>query len=352
MRLERVTRRFGGLVAVDDVSLDVRRARRHRHHRAERRRQDHAVQRHLRLSDAPSAGRVIFAGEHITGLAPEAIAARGLVRTFQLVQLFDDLTVLENVKVGRHLQTRGGSADRARRHTARRTSRRRSRRRRAALARARRTGGAGRHCSPRSCPTARSGCSRSPARSRPSPSSSCSTSRRPASIATRRTRLASLLRQIADARHAVLLIEHDMSLVMNVADRVAVLDFGRMIAEGTPSEVRQNPRRHRRLSRNRGGGACLSSPPRSIASGIAVGCIYGLIGIGFCVIYNASGIVNFAQGAFVMLGGMLTYVAAQHARASPARGRRARDRAGRRAWRRDRAAGRAAAVEPPTPPCS
>jgi branched-chain amino acid transport system permease protein len=49
--------------------------------------------------------------------------------------------------------------------------------------------------------------------------------------------------------------------------------------------------------------------PQIALSGIAVGCIYGLIGIGFCVIYNASGIVNFAQGAFVMLGGMLTYVA-------------------------------------------
>ena len=48
---------------------------------------------------------------------------------------------------------------------------------------------------------------------------------------------------------------------------------------------------------------------QSIASGIAIGCVYGLVGIGFCVIYNGSGIVNFAQGAFVMLGGMLTYVA-------------------------------------------
>ena len=48
---------------------------------------------------------------------------------------------------------------------------------------------------------------------------------------------------------------------------------------------------------------------QAIASGIGVGCIYGLIGIGFCVIYNASGIVNFAQGAFVMLGGVVTYVA-------------------------------------------
>ncbi len=46
---------------------------------------------------------------------------------------------------------------------------------------------------------------------------------------------------------------------------------------------------------------------QTIVNGLSVGCIYGLIGIGFCVIYNASGIVNFAQGAFVMLGGMLTY---------------------------------------------
>jgi branched-chain amino acid transport system permease protein len=45
-----------------------------------------------------------------------------------------------------------------------------------------------------------------------------------------------------------------------------------------------------------------------LANGISVGCIYGLIGIGFCVIYNASGIVNFAQGAFVMLGGVATHV--------------------------------------------
>jgi branched-chain amino acid transport system permease protein len=47
---------------------------------------------------------------------------------------------------------------------------------------------------------------------------------------------------------------------------------------------------------------------QTLVNGLSVGCIYGLIGIGFCVIYNASGIVNFAQGAFVMLGGMITYV--------------------------------------------
>ena len=45
-----------------------------------------------------------------------------------------------------------------------------------------------------------------------------------------------------------------------------------------------------------------------LVGGISVGCIYGLVGIGFSVLYNASGIINFAQGGFVMLGGMVTYV--------------------------------------------
>lgn len=51
---------------------------------------------------------------------------------------------------------------------------------------------------------------------------------------------------------------------------------------------------------------------QSLVSGVSIGCVYGLIGIGFCVIYNASGIVNFAQGAFVMIGGMATYVLMTH----------------------------------------
>jgi branched-chain amino acid transport system permease protein len=57
--------------------------------------------------------------------------------------------------------------------------------------------------------------------------------------------------------------------------------------------------------------ADLSYIPQVLVSGLGIGCVYGLIGIGFCVIYNASGIVNFAQGAFVMLGGMITQVLLQ-----------------------------------------
>ena len=58
------------------------------------------------------------------------------------------------------------------------------------------------------------------------------------------------------------------------------------------------------------GGSTMLDPvflAQTLVSGIGIGCVFGLIGIGYCVIYNASGIVNFAQGAFVMLGGMLTH---------------------------------------------
>jgi branched-chain amino acid transport system ATP-binding protein len=56
-----------------------------------------------------------------------------------------------------------------------------------------------------------------------------------------KAQLMGLIRQIRDRGYTVLLIEHDMGLVMNVTDRIAVLDFGRKIAEGPPAEVRQDP---------------------------------------------------------------------------------------------------------------
>ena len=107
LKLDRVTRRFGGLLAVDAIDLDVEQG---------------GVTAIIGPNGAgkttlfhlisgfqtPNDGRIVFDGEDITGLPPEKIAAHGLIRTFQLVQLFRDLSAIENVKVGCHLRTRGG----------------------------------------------------------------------------------------------------------------------------------------------------------------------------------------------------------------------------------------------------
>ena len=107
LSLQGVTRRFGGLVAVDAIDLEVA---------------DGGVTAVIGPNGAgkttlfnlisgfqtPDAGRIVFDGNDITARPPEAIAAAGLVRTFQLVQLFQNLSVLENIQVGCHLHTKGG----------------------------------------------------------------------------------------------------------------------------------------------------------------------------------------------------------------------------------------------------
>ena len=146
LSLQGVTRRFGGLVAVDAIDLEVA---------------EGGVTAVIGPNGAgkttlfnlisgfqtPNAGRIVFAGEDITARPPEAIAASGLVRTFQLVQLFQNLSVLENIQVGCHLHTKGGVLSalmRTRAHAAGRARGRGARPRTARLRRAgrrRRSGG-------------------------------------------------------------------------------------------------------------------------------------------------------------------------------------------------------------------
>ena len=128
----------------------------------------------------PTAGQITFLGEDVTGKPPHAITARGVGRTFQNIRLFQNMTTLENVLVGMHsrlkanlfnsiLRTPGVKREEER---PRERARRAARVRRASRRKARRRRG--------TFPTATSAGSRSRARSRPSRSSCCSTSRRPA----------------------------------------------------------------------------------------------------------------------------------------------------------------------------
>ena len=108
---------------------------------------------------------------------------------------------------------------------------------------------------PATCPTARSAGSRSRAPCAPTRCCSASTSRPPASIRAKApsstTCCCSIRKEHATS---ILLIEHDMSVVMEISDHVVVLDYGVKIADGTPEAVRNDPEGDRRLSRRRGRG--------------------------------------------------------------------------------------------------
>jgi branched-chain amino acid transport system ATP-binding protein len=237
LALEGVTQRFGGLVALDNVSLEVASG---------------GITAIIGPNGAgkttlfnvisgfrvPSEGRVTFDGTDITGLAPEAVARRGLVRTFQLVQLFETLTVLENVEVGRHLHTRGGLMSalmplRARSIEAHVESIAHGLLRRVGLSEQAETlASALPYGRKRLLEIARALAAEPRLLLLDEPA---------AGLNRGETRqLAELIRAIAAQGVTVLLIEHDMSFVMNVADRVAVLDFGKLIAQGTPAEVQKN----------------------------------------------------------------------------------------------------------------
>ncbi len=237
LRLDNVTRRFGGLVALENVSLEVAPS---------------GISAIIGPNgagkttlfniisgfDAPTTGKIFFAGDEITALAPESIARHGLIRTFQLVQLFDALTVLENVKVGRHLHTRGGVLSALLPHVA---ARREAEVEDVARRLLVQTGLA--ECADIRAAALPYGRKRllEIARALAAEPKLLLLDEPAAGLNREETqRLAALLRQIAAAGTAVLLIEHDMSLVMDVAARIAVLDFGRLIAHGTPGEVRQN----------------------------------------------------------------------------------------------------------------
>jgi branched-chain amino acid transport system ATP-binding protein len=238
LSLDRITRRFGGLIAVDAVDLEVAKG---------------GVTAIIGPNgagkttlfniisgfQAPNAGRVVLDGTDITGRPPEAIAAAGLVRTFQLVQLFQNLTVLENVKVGSHLHTRGGLWSALLRLPRTRAVERAVETRARELlafvgldASADEEASALAYGQQRLLEIARALAAGPRLLLLDEPAAGLSVEE------TRR--LAAAIRTIAGGGTTVLLIEHDMKLVMNTADMVAVLDFGRKIAEGPPDAVRED----------------------------------------------------------------------------------------------------------------
>ncbi|OJY12563.1 MAG: hypothetical protein BGP05_00430 [Rhizobiales bacterium 62-47] len=237
LKLEGARKQFGGVIAVNDVSFSV--GTREivaliGPNGAGKSTTFNLVTRVLESS----AGRITVCGTDIDGATPQQIAKLGVARTFQHVKLIPDMTVLENVAMGAHLRGHAGAI--------------------ASMLRLDRADEAG-LLAEAARQIARVGLSDQIDQLAGSLSLG---QQRIVEIARalcvdpvlllldepaaglrhmEKQQLAALLRQLRDGGMSVLLVEHDMGFVMDLADRIVVLDFGTKIAEGTPDVIKSNP---------------------------------------------------------------------------------------------------------------
>ena len=236
-----VRKEFGGLVAVNDVNFTVPRGK---------------VISLIGPNGAgkttffnmltgvykPTSGTITFLGENVTGKPPHAITERGMGRTFQNIRLFQNMTSLENVMVGRHARMKANMFNSVLRTPSVR------REEKAARDRARELlafTGLGRKAEEmarnlpygdqRRLEVARALATDPQLLLLDEPTAGMNPQE-----SAEFTAFVSRLRD--EEKLTVLMIEHDMRVVMGVSDRVSVLDYGEKIAEGSPREVQQDER--------------------------------------------------------------------------------------------------------------
>jgi branched-chain amino acid transport system ATP-binding protein len=231
---------FGGVVAINRVSLEVGR---------------HQIFGIIGPNGAgkttvfncmtgflrPTSGEILLEGRRITGQRPHRITEAGVGRTFQNIRLFPNMTALENVKVGtdaRHRTSVPGALLSLPRHRREeREGREQALRLLEFVGIPRRRDDVARNLAygdQRRLEIARAMATGPSVLLLDEPAAGMNQSEKRALIG--------LIRQIRSAGLTVLLIEHDMGVVMNVCDRIAVLDYGEKIAEGPPVDVQRDPR--------------------------------------------------------------------------------------------------------------
>jgi branched-chain amino acid transport system ATP-binding protein len=234
-----ITKLFGGLTALSGVSLDVGRGE---------------IFGLIGPNGAgkttlfnvltgiyrPDSGGFTFNGSRLGGLKPHRIAAHGIARTFQNIRLFANMSALENVMVGRHVRTRAGVVGAVLRNSATRSEEAAITRRAHELLDyvgiAQHANELARQLSygdQRRLEIARALATEPLLLALDEPAAGMN--------ASETAGLKRLLEKIRGDGITLLLIEHDVKLVMGLCDRVAVLDYGKKIAEGAPSAVQRDP---------------------------------------------------------------------------------------------------------------
>jgi branched-chain amino acid transport system ATP-binding protein len=187
----------------------------------------------------PTSGKVCYDGKDITGFPPEKLARLGMVRTFQGIELFGQMTVLENVMVGLHTRSRSGIIASALKLPAHLREERHIRERAiswlefagiAELA----------HMKAANLPFGK-GRLLEIARAMAVEPRIILLDEPAAGLNSRETSdLALLIKRIKDSGIAVALVEHDMELVMDICSRIVVLNLGHKLAEGTPRQIQED----------------------------------------------------------------------------------------------------------------
>ncbi len=239
-QMRKVRKTFGGLVAVNDVDLDVQQGTIHAvigPNGAGKTTLFNCITG-LRRADA---GEILFEGENITDLPTHRIAAKGIGRTFQNIRLFPYLSVLDNVKVGTHLLNPTTLWD-----TALKSSRFRKLEKEVedlCMELLHQTGLSEKkdqyarnlpYGEQRKLEIARALASKPKLLLLDEPAAGMN----PAETAE----LDDFIRSLKAKGITILLIEHDMKLVMSIADTISVIDYGVKIAEGSASEIQSNER--------------------------------------------------------------------------------------------------------------
>ena len=240
LMLDRIGKSFGGLTALSDISFSVNAGE---------------IMGVIGPNGAgkttlfnvitslfpPTEGSVVFNGKAICGLPPHAVIRRGIGRTFQTVRLFAGMTVEENVMVGRHCRTRAGVWRGVLRTRGEREEERGIRERTRELLDLVGLSGTGSGQAAESLPY---GHQRrlEIARALAAEPRLLLLDEPAAGMNEAETKeVFGLIRKVRELGVTILLIEHDMSLVMKACDRLAVFNFGRIIAEGPPAAIREDP---------------------------------------------------------------------------------------------------------------
>lgn len=239
LTIRNLSKRFGGLVAVNDVSLSVKAGEIYGLIGPNGAGKTTCFNLITGLYTADS-GEFSLADKPYSPKAIEKVTQAGIARTFQNLRLFNEMSVLENVMIGRHVRTRNGLWAAITRH--KRAREEEAETERQAWYWLEYTGIA-QFAHYRACDLAYGHQRRLEiARALATDPKLLALDEPAAGMnAAEKVALGALLRRIRDDGKTILIIEHDVKLIMSLCDRISVLDYGKVIAEGEPETVRRHP---------------------------------------------------------------------------------------------------------------